>query len=118
MGRVRDREVTRIKKSATELFAKFGYNGATLRDIASACSAQGEVLPKSNIHYYYKMKHALYQECVEDAYKRLMASGDDRVCDLQIVLHDLITAESSILDHRKVDAMGIMQRWVNKMENE
>jgi TetR/AcrR family transcriptional regulator len=47
----------RILAAAEAVFARAGFNGATVAAIADAAG-----LPKANLHYYFGSKHALYRE--------------------------------------------------------
>ena len=46
----------RILEAAEEVFAETGFEGATMTDIATKAG-----LPKSNLHYYFGTKEALYE---------------------------------------------------------
>jgi len=60
------KEITRennernILKAAEEIFAQYGFRGATTDLIAKQAG-----LPKANIHYYYKTKELLYRAVLE-----------------------------------------------------
>jgi TetR/AcrR family transcriptional regulator len=47
----------RILGAAQAVFARAGFNGATMLAIAEAAG-----LPKANLHYHFGSKHALYRE--------------------------------------------------------
>jgi TetR/AcrR family transcriptional regulator len=47
----------RILGAAQAVFARAGFNGATMAAIAEAAG-----LPKANLHYHFGSKHALYRE--------------------------------------------------------
>jgi TetR/AcrR family transcriptional regulator len=53
--RVANREL--ILGAAEKVFARAGFNGATMGAIAA-----GAGLPKANLHYYFGSKHELYRE--------------------------------------------------------
>ena len=63
------RELLIIK--ATELFAKKGYDGTTVKDIADAADAN-----ISLVSYYFGGKEALFQECLKDFGKERMVMAD------------------------------------------
>jgi len=54
-GRIRQLNEQRIITAAEEEFARHGYKGATMNDIAQRAG-----LPKANIHYYFNSKLELY----------------------------------------------------------
>ena len=54
---IRQTNVKKILQAAEQLFAEKGYAGASMGDIAQLAD-----LPKSNVHYYFSTKKALYQE--------------------------------------------------------
>jgi TetR/AcrR family transcriptional regulator len=55
VGRIRQENEQRIISAAEEEFARHGYQGATMNNIAQRAG-----LPKANIHYYFNNKLALY----------------------------------------------------------
>ncbi|MBY4897858.1 TetR/AcrR family transcriptional regulator [Cupriavidus sp. AU9028] len=56
VGRIRPQNETRILRAAEAVFARAGFSGATMAEIALRAG-----IPKSNLHYYFGTKHALYQ---------------------------------------------------------
>jgi TetR/AcrR family transcriptional regulator len=56
-GPIRQANRERILGAAEAVFARAGFNGATMAAIADAAG-----LPKANLHYYFGSKHALYRE--------------------------------------------------------
>lgn len=54
-GRIRQKNEQLIISAAEEEFARHGYQGATVNDIARRAG-----LPKANVHYYFKNKIELY----------------------------------------------------------
>jgi len=54
-GRIRQKNEQLIISAAEEEFARHGYKGATMNDIARRAG-----LPKANIHYYFNNKLELY----------------------------------------------------------
>ncbi|MGY8524708.1 TetR family transcriptional regulator C-terminal domain-containing protein [Paracidovorax citrulli] len=56
VGRIRRQNETRILRAAEAVFARAGFGGATMAEIAVRAG-----IPKSNLHYYFRTKHALYQ---------------------------------------------------------
>lgn len=66
MDTARKRNTTRqenlnvIRHHAEQIFAEFGFKGATMQAIADAAH-----LPKANLHYYFPTKLALYRDVIE-----------------------------------------------------
>lgn len=60
-GRVGERNRRRILTAAERVFARRGYQGATLDEIAKESK-----LPKANLLYYFKSKEALYRAVITD----------------------------------------------------
>ncbi|WP_373086972.1 TetR/AcrR family transcriptional regulator [Zhongshania sp.] len=60
-GRIRQHNEQLILSAAEEEFAKNGFKGATMNNIAERAG-----LPKSNIHYYFKNKLQLYAEVLSN----------------------------------------------------
>jgi TetR/AcrR family transcriptional regulator len=56
-GPIRAANRDRILGAAEKVFARAGFNGATM-----AAIAEGAGLPKANLHYYFGSKQALYRE--------------------------------------------------------
>ena len=56
-GQIRQANRERILGAAEQVFARAGFNGATM-----AAIADGAGLPKANLHYYFGSKHELYRE--------------------------------------------------------
>lgn len=56
-GPIRQANRERILGAAEAVFARAGFNGATMAAIADAAG-----LPKANLHYYFGSKQALYRE--------------------------------------------------------
>ena len=68
----------RILEAAEAVFAESGYEGATVTDIAARAG-----LPKSNLHYYFGTKEALYEAVLlntlsmwDDAFQVLRAERE------------------------------------------
>jgi TetR/AcrR family transcriptional regulator len=56
-GPIRQANRELILSAAEKVFARAGFNGATMGAIATAAG-----LPKANLHYYFGSKHELYRE--------------------------------------------------------
>lgn len=54
-GRIRQDNEALILLAAEQVFARFGFRGATMAQIAEAAA-----LPKANLHYYFGNKQTLY----------------------------------------------------------
>jgi TetR/AcrR family transcriptional regulator len=55
-GRIRQENEALILRAAEHVFARAGFAGATMADIATRAG-----VPKSNLHYYFRTKQALYR---------------------------------------------------------
>lgn len=60
-GRIRRGNERKILKAAEKIFAKTGFAGATMADIAVEAR-----LPKANLHYYFGTKEDLYRAVLDD----------------------------------------------------
>jgi TetR/AcrR family transcriptional regulator len=77
-----DEEVTTIRAANRELilgaaekvFARAGFNGATMGAIADAAG-----LPKANLHYYFGSKHELYREVLAGTLRDWLVPMDSLV---------------------------------------
>jgi AcrR family transcriptional regulator len=61
----------RILTTATELFARFGYNGVSTRDVASAAGVN-----EVTVYRHYPRKHDLYLAVLESELQQLRFRGD------------------------------------------
>jgi AcrR family transcriptional regulator len=61
----------RILATATELFARFGYNGVSTRDVASAAQVN-----EVTVYRHYPRKHDLYLAVLESELQQLRFRGD------------------------------------------
>ncbi|MEQ9136517.1 MAG: TetR/AcrR family transcriptional regulator [Thalassobaculum sp.] len=68
-GRIGERNRRRILTAAERVFARRGYQGATLDEIAKE-----SMLPKANLLYYFKSKQALYHAVVSDILEAWLAA--------------------------------------------
>ena len=61
-AKVQEDSVTKahILREAERLFAKHGYSGVSMREIAEACK-----MTKANLYYYFKDKESLYVQVLE-----------------------------------------------------
>lgn len=60
-GRIRQAQESLILRSAEQVFARRGFSGATMADIAAAAG-----VPKSTVHYYFGTKEALHRAVLDD----------------------------------------------------
>lgn len=60
-GRIRVRNERLIIQAAIKVFARKGYDGARISEIAKLSG-----LPKPNVYYYFKTKEAIYRAIVRD----------------------------------------------------
>jgi TetR/AcrR family transcriptional regulator len=58
---IRQGSVDQIMATAEKVFAQFGFEGATMTQLAAAAG-----LPKANIHYYFGTKERLYRAVLEN----------------------------------------------------
>jgi TetR/AcrR family transcriptional regulator len=68
---VRKENEAAILKAAEEVFAEFGFKGATTAMIAEKAG-----LPKANLHYYFPTKLALYRKVVDNIFSIWLKSAD------------------------------------------
>ena len=74
-GRIRTRNLARIREAAITIFTQKGYDGTTIAEIASAAG-----LPKANVYYYFRTKKAIYTTIIDD----LIAEWDAALAHLQV----------------------------------
>ena len=60
-GAIREENEKRILLAAEKIFAELGFKGATTGRIAAEAG-----VPKSNVHYYFGTKDAIYKLVMED----------------------------------------------------
>jgi TetR/AcrR family transcriptional regulator len=75
-GRVRATNEALLLRAAEEVFARVGFAGATLEEIAGRAN-----LPKANLIYYFKSKQGLYRAVL------------DNILDLWLAQTDLFTED-------------------------
>jgi TetR/AcrR family transcriptional regulator len=59
--RIRQRNRTRIIEAAIEVFARKGFDGASIAEIAARSG-----LPKANVYYYFETKEAIYSTIIDN----------------------------------------------------
>jgi len=68
---VRDSNKKKILAAAEEVFAQYGFTGATTGKISKLAG-----IPKANLHYYYKTKAILYQESLQRILNEWMEAAE------------------------------------------
>ena len=67
---VREVNETKIIEAAEQVFAQYGFKGATMDKISKQVG-----LPKANIHYYFKTKSLLYRVVLERILQEWMVAA-------------------------------------------
>ena len=75
-GRVRVRNQTALLRGAERVFARAGFAGATVADIATEAG-----VPKANLHYYYRTKRDLYRAVLTNILALWLTQTDGIVAD-------------------------------------
>lgn len=70
-GRIRQENEALILHAAEYVFARAGFAGATMADIATRAG-----VPKSNLHYYFRTKQALYRAVLAHTLKLWLSETD------------------------------------------
>lgn len=70
-GRIRQANEAGILKAAETVFARAGFGGATMAEIAARAG-----LPKANLHYYFRSKQALYRAVLRNILALWLADTD------------------------------------------
>lgn len=73
-GHIRQANRERILAAAEQVFARAGFNGATMGAIAEAAG-----LPKANLHYYFGSKQELYRELLAGTLRDWLVPMDSLV---------------------------------------
>ncbi len=97
-----------ILEAAEEVFAEYGFKGATTGMIAERAG-----LPKANLHYYFPTKLALYREVVENIFRIWLEAADtfDDCDDPEEALTRYINAK---MDISRSHPMG-SKVWANEI---
>ena len=87
---IRDAAVADILLAAEAVFARAGFSGATIAEIAEAAN-----LPKANLHYYFRTKAALYRAVLDHTLNLWLAetNGIRRDAHPAVALGDYIRAK-------------------------
>ncbi len=107
-GSIREENEGRILLAAEKVFAELGFKGATTGRIAEEAG-----VPKSNVHYYFRTKEAIYKVVMEDLCTTwLSAARDfDDSHDPASALRDDINAKMDLALQRPYGS----RVWVNEM---
>ena len=70
-GRIRRAHEAGILQAAERVFARKGYGGATMAEIAERAG-----LPKSNLHYYFRTKQQIYRAVLANTLALWLAETD------------------------------------------
>ncbi len=70
-NQIREANEQRILKAAVDVFARYGYRGATTGRIAEEAG-----IPKANLHYYFPTKEILYRKVLDDIFRAWMDAAD------------------------------------------
>lgn len=92
-----DQKRDHITKVAARLFARKGFDGASLSDIAAACNSS-----KSLIYHYYQSKEAILYDVMTEHIDVLLGAIDEVEAD----------SENSAADNFRRLSRGLMRRYV------
>lgn len=89
-GRIRQENEALILHAAEHVFARAGFAGATMNEIATRAG-----VPKSNLHYYFRTKQALYRAVLAHTLALWLSETDiiDAGQSPQIALEQYIRAK-------------------------
>lgn len=92
-GPIRQANRERILGAAEAIFARAGFNGATMAAIADAAG-----LPKANLHYYFGSKQALYREVLASTLHEWLLPMDGLVpeADPRVALERYLRAKLAL----------------------
>jgi len=82
-----------ILAAAEEIFAEYGFKGATTQMIADVAG-----IPKANLHYYFPTKEALYSQVVQNIFDIWLDAADsfDKNVEPAIALANYIDTKMQI----------------------
>ncbi|AEI80551.1 transcriptional regulator TetR/AcrR family [Cupriavidus necator N-1] len=89
-GRIRQENQAMILHAAEHVFARAGFAGATMAEIAMRAG-----VPKSNLHYYFRTKQALYRAVLAHTLQLWLSETDIIRAELppQVALEQYIRAK-------------------------
>ena len=108
---IRQENEKAILAAAEEVFADYGFAGATTSRIAEAAG-----IPKANLHYYFPTKEVLYRRVIENIFNIWLAAAasfddcDDPVEALTQYIHIKMDISRTHPKGSKVWANEIIQR--------
>lgn len=107
-GAIRAENERRILLAAEKIFAELGFKGATTGRIAEEAG-----VPKSNVHYYFGTKEAIYKVVMEDLCTTWLSAARDFDIshDPAEALRDYIDAKMDLALQRPHGS----RVWVNEM---
>lgn len=92
-----------ILQAAEQVFAQYGYRGATMDGIAEAAG-----VPKANVHYYFANKKRLYQRVMAGVFDAVIeaCAAFDRNPEPAEALRDFVVSHMELARNRP-DAAGV-----------
>jgi TetR/AcrR family transcriptional regulator len=89
-GRIRQENEAMILRAAEHVFARAGFAGATMAEIAVRAG-----VPKSNLHYYFRTKQALYRAVLAHTLQLWLSETETIRAELppQVALEQYIRAK-------------------------
>ena len=103
-----DRNRARILDAAVGVFARKGFDGARIAEIA-----QRSGLPKANVYYYFRNKHAIYETVIAS----LIAEWDHALSHLDAARDPADTLASYIQAKLDFPAIGPPSRKCSQMRS-
>jgi TetR/AcrR family transcriptional regulator len=96
-GRIRQRHEAVILEAAEQVFARTGFQGATMAEIAERAG-----LPKANLHYYFGTKARMYRAVLSNILALWLAETDRIVpeADPRDALSDYVRAKMHLTASR------------------
>ena len=107
-GAIREENERRILLAAEKVFAEYGFKGATTGRIAEEAG-----VPKSNVHYYFGTKQAIYRVVMEDLCTTWLSAARDFDIshDPAKALRDYINAKMDLALQRPYGS----RVWINEI---
>lgn len=106
--RVREVNQRKIVSAAEQIFAQYGFKGATTERIANQAG-----LPKANIHYYFKTKSNLYRQVLEHILEDWMDAA--RAFDQYDDPHKVLTQYVEVKMHFSRQRPLASKVWANEV---
>jgi len=114
IGRGRAEKQSAILEAAVEEFARFGFKGASIANIAKRAG-----MPRPNLHYYYSSKLRLYQQILMNILELWnstfdgISAGDDPATVISEYIHAKVMYSKTNPLASKIFAMEIIHGGVN-----